>query len=104
MSFKMIFSLDKLKKNEFHFQLYVHGSDFESLYRHIPRRFLPTEYGGEAGSIQSLTAHWEQKFLDIRPSILEWDKYGTNELLRPGAPVTEETLLSIDTDTNGFIF
>lgn len=83
--------------------LYVHGNDLESLYRHIPKRFLPEEYGGEAGSIDCLTKHWEQKLLDYRQTTIDWDRYGSNELLRPGAPVTEESLLSI-TDTNGFIF
>ena len=37
------------------FQIQVHGSDYTSLYEHIPRKFLPTEYGGDAGSIPE---HW----------------------------------------------
>jgi hypothetical protein len=34
------------------FQLHVHGSDFTSLYEQVPKEILPTEYGGESGSLQ----------------------------------------------------
>jgi len=34
------------------FQIQVHGSDYASLYEHIPKKFLPTEYGGDAGSLE----------------------------------------------------
>lgn len=33
-------------------QVYVHGTDFEALYKVVPRKLLPKEYGGEAGTIQ----------------------------------------------------
>jgi len=36
-------------------QIHVHGSDYTSLYEHVPKKFLPTEYGGEAGSTAE---HW----------------------------------------------
>lgn len=75
-------------------QLYVHGYDLESLYKHVPKRFLPTEYGGEAGTIQSLVDYWENKLLDSRATLAEWEEYGTNELLRSGTPVTEESILA----------
>lgn len=87
----------------FSFQLYVHGYDLESLYKHVPKRFLPTEYGGEAGSIQSLIDHWEKKLLDNREALLEWEQYGTNELLRPGAPITEDSLESLG-QSNSMLF
>jgi hypothetical protein len=31
--------------------MHVH-SDFESLYKEVPKRLLPEEYGGEAGPLQ----------------------------------------------------
>jgi hypothetical protein len=33
--------------------VYVHA-DMESLYKNVPKRILPLEYGGEAGSLQEL--------------------------------------------------
>jgi len=33
------------------FQIHVHGSDRTSFYEHVPKAILPTEYGGEAGSM-----------------------------------------------------
>jgi hypothetical protein len=32
-------------------QVQVHGSDLTSFYEQVPKEILPTEYGGEAGSI-----------------------------------------------------
>jgi hypothetical protein len=32
-------------------QFHVHGSDLTTFYEHVPKEILPTEYGGEAGSI-----------------------------------------------------
>lgn len=67
----------------------------------MPKRFLPAEYGGAAGSMQSLIDSWEKKLLESHEELSAWQQYGSNELLRPGAPVTEETLLSM---TSGSIF
>ena len=39
--------------NEHLFKIFLHNN-IESLYKHIPRRLLPTEYGGDAGSVQSI--------------------------------------------------
>ena len=37
------------------FQIQVHGSDWTSFYEQVPKDILPTEYGGEAGSVAE---HW----------------------------------------------
>lgn len=73
----------------------MHGYDLESLYRYIPKKFLPTEYGGDAGSTQSLIDYWAKKLLDNYDSLAQWDEYGTKELFRPGAPITEDTIMSL---------
>jgi hypothetical protein len=33
-------------------QTHVHGRDLTSFHEHVPKEILPTEYGGEAGSIE----------------------------------------------------
>ena len=33
------------------FQIQVHGKDLTSLYEQVPKEFLPTDYGGKAGSV-----------------------------------------------------
>ena len=33
------------------FQIQVHGRDWTSFYEQVPKEILPTEYGGEVGSV-----------------------------------------------------
>jgi hypothetical protein len=56
------------------FQIHNHSSGFTSLHEQIPKEVLPTEYGGEAGSIRE---NWgisdkvlNYMVLDIQNSIL----------------------------------
>lgn len=55
----------------------VHGNSLESLYKCIPQRVLPTEYGGEAGAIQDIIDDWEKRLIANRDYFRELDKYGT---------------------------
>jgi hypothetical protein len=36
-------------------QVKVHGSDFESLYKEVPKALLPSDYGGQGPSFVQLT-------------------------------------------------
>lgn len=35
-------------------RIHVHPDGLESLYKFVPREILPTEYGGDAGSLQEI--------------------------------------------------
>jgi len=37
-------------------QVQVRGSDWTTLHEQVPKEILPTEYGGNAGSVAE---HWE---------------------------------------------
>ena len=37
-------------------QIYMHGSDFTSLYEYIPMEQLPLEFGGQLHSLDSFSA------------------------------------------------
>jgi hypothetical protein len=41
----------------FRLQTHIHA-DFESLYKEVPKRILPKEYGGEAGPLEDLTGEY----------------------------------------------
>lgn len=58
------------------FQIYVHGSDLESFYKFVPRRFLPEEYGGRAGPIKIIVDKWVQILISNRDFIRNIDRYG----------------------------
>ncbi len=74
----------------------MHGSDFESLYRFVPQRLLPTEYGGEAGPISTIIESWEKKLLENRDYFLNLSNYGTDEKKRKGAPKNTESLFGLE--------
>lgn len=44
-----------LHATNFFLQTFVHGKDIEAMYEKVPKRLLPTEYGGEAGPLSELT-------------------------------------------------
>lgn len=61
----------------------MHGNDIESLYKLIPRRLMPNEYGGEAGLLHLIIAEWEEKILSYRQYFQEdEEQYGVDERLR----------------------
>lgn len=62
--------------------MFVHGSNREDLFKTIPKEALPTEYGGNNGSLQELIDHWEQKVLSYGDFFKEDTNYGVDESLR----------------------
>jgi hypothetical protein len=36
------------------FQMHVHGTDLTSFYEQVPKKILPTEYGGDSGSVSEI--------------------------------------------------
>lgn len=77
-------------------QIEVHGSDFDSLYKSVPQRLLPAEYGGEAGTMQSIIEDLEKRLLENRDYFLEMANYGTDERKRKGAPKNTESLFGLE--------
>lgn len=58
---------------------------------------MPTEYEGEAGSLESLTEQWEKKILSYRDYFIEEDiKYGVDEKKRIGRPKNPDSLFGTD--------
>lgn len=54
-------------------------SNITTLYEYVPKHLLPTEYGGEAGSVAEIMGYWEDKLLEYRDYLLEESKFGTEE-------------------------
>lgn len=58
---------------------------------------MPTEYEGEAGSIESLTEQWEKKIFSYRDYFLEESStYGVDEKKRIGRSKNPDSLFGID--------
>lgn len=76
----------------------MHGDSLESVYKCIPKKMLPTEYGGEAGSIQDIIDDWEKKLIDSKDYFIEIDKYRSNEAKRVREGVVSGSFRKLDVD------
>lgn len=52
----------------------------------IPKELLPTEYGGEAGSITIMASDFEKKIIKYRDYLMDEVNYHTDEKRRPKQP------------------
>lgn len=69
-------------------------SSLDSLYSVIPRKIMPTEYGGDAGSIQNVVDEWERKILSYRDYFMDERQFGVDEKKRTGP--SRNTLFGIE--------
>ncbi|TMW50310.1 hypothetical protein DOY81_004587 [Sarcophaga bullata] len=77
-------------------RMIFYGENYEKMYKTIPQKYLPKEYGGDNGSIPDLIVEWEKKFLSYMEYFKEDSKYGTDEHLRSGGPIDFDSLFGTD--------
>uniref|UniRef100_A0A0K8W8W2 Alpha-tocopherol transfer protein-like n=2 Tax=Bactrocera latifrons TaxID=174628 RepID=A0A0K8W8W2_BACLA len=96
-SFEKLFSMVKPTLTEKQRnRLFLHGNSLETLYAHIPQKYLPKQYGGENGCIDELEKSTFQQFLDHRDYFKEDLKYRNNEELRVGQQPDYESLFGME--------
>ena len=76
--------------------MYLHGNKWDELYKFVPKKYLPIEYGGENGSIDEITKEWEAKIRTYSQFYKENAQFGTNEKLRVGKPIDFESIFGMD--------
>ncbi|XP_037941409.1 alpha-tocopherol transfer protein-like [Teleopsis dalmanni] len=91
--FNILKPLMPVKQQE---RLYVHGDNLEELYKHIPQKYLPKEYGGENGSIEQIIADSVKIFLEYRDYLIEDLKYGVDENLRSEKSVDYDNIFGVE--------
>lgn len=77
------------------FQIYVHES-LEDLYKYVPKKILPAEYGGEAGPIKELREANIKFVLENGDYFKRAQTMGTDEKKRPGKPKTSESVFGLE--------
>ncbi|XP_055908952.1 alpha-tocopherol transfer protein-like [Eupeodes corollae] len=63
-------------------RIHLHATGTETLHEHIPKKYLPVEYGGENGSIPEIIASMEKLFFSYRDYFKENVNFGVSEELR----------------------
>ncbi|XP_011180855.1 alpha-tocopherol transfer protein-like [Zeugodacus cucurbitae] len=91
--FKMIKPMLPAKQQD---RIFMHGTNLESLYPHIPQKYLPKEYGGENGSIEELKKDSIKYFLDHRDYFIEDLQFRNNESLRVGKQPDFESIFGME--------
>lgn len=76
-------------------QLFVHGGKREELFKIIPKKFLPKDYGGEGKSVQELIDYWEEKILSYIEFFKEENQYGADESKRIKEEITNQADTSL---------
>ncbi|XP_069680231.1 retinol-binding protein pinta-like [Periplaneta americana] len=72
-------------------RIQVFGNDLTKFYEQIPRRILPKELGGGAGSSDEYMGRWTQKLESYHDWFLEREHLKSDETKRPsGATVTSD--------------
>jgi len=77
-------------------RVHMHNEDMEALHKFVPKEILPTEYGGDGGSVQEIIDHWKAKMESRRDWFIENGAHKTDESKRPGKPKTVETMFGIE--------
>ncbi|XP_068086601.1 retinol-binding protein pinta [Anabrus simplex] len=94
--FETLLSLMRsLLKEKLKARFFLHPN-IEALQTDKLRSILPTEYGGDAGSMKSLGAAWKAKIESYRDYFLEDEKYCVDESKRPGKPKTVEEMFGAE--------
>lgn len=63
-------------------RIQIYGKKYENIYDTIPRDYLPTEYGGTAGSADEIAAEWKAKIESYRDWLIEDEMYRVDETKR----------------------
>lgn len=77
------------------FQLYAYDENYDEIYKRIPKKYFPIEYGGENGSRIELSKEYDKKWLQYAEYFKENANYGTQEHLRPGKPIDFNSLYGL---------
>ncbi|KAF9812566.1 hypothetical protein SFRURICE_014425 [Spodoptera frugiperda] len=90
VNFVKPFLKEKIRK-----RIYIHR-EVKDLYKYIPQEMLPSEYGGQCGSMATLQEQWKLKLQEYRDWFKRQDNIIANESLRPGRPTNYDELFGID--------
>lgn len=81
---------EKIKK-----RLRIH-TNMETLYEYVPKSILPTEYGGDGGSIESMIGPWKKRIESYKEYFKDDEQYCSIESKRPGKPKTQQDLFGLE--------
>ncbi|KAK0181949.1 hypothetical protein PV327_000126 [Microctonus hyperodae] len=76
-------------------RIMVH-KNIEDVFKYVPQRVFPSDYGGEAPSMKKLTEEWTRKVIERRDWFIEDSQYYVTESKRPGKKIDGMQLFGCD--------
>lgn len=55
---------------------------YDSLYKHVPREILPSDYGGDAQSMAELKQYWVEILADRHEFLIDDSRFAFNEEIK----------------------
>ncbi|XP_073847094.1 alpha-tocopherol transfer protein-like [Musca autumnalis] len=86
----MVYAPEKIKD-----RIFLCGNDLSAIEEHIPKKYFPTEHGGENGSLSELYKDFNKVWDAHRQYFKENANYGTDEHLRVGKKMDFEGNVAI---------
>lgn len=77
-------------------RIHVHDNDLTSFRAKVPKESLPTEYGGQSGSISDNWDRWVKKIDSYHDTFLEREKYKSDESRRHDCSFGNSDLLGFE--------
>ncbi|XP_069680230.1 clavesin-2-like [Periplaneta americana] len=77
-------------------RIHVYGKDLTSFYDQIPRKVIPLELGGEAGTIAENMDRWKQKLESYHNWFLEHEHLKSDEKKRPSGAIASSDLFGFE--------
>lgn len=93
---KVLALMKPFMKKELLESMHLHPTLDTFVDKHVPKRMLPNEYGGSAGTLKEFT---EKTYKELRANpkfFVDEEMKRVDEKLRPGKPKTESDLFGID--------
>ncbi|XP_017473577.1 PREDICTED: alpha-tocopherol transfer protein-like [Rhagoletis zephyria] len=76
-------------------RFFVHRN-VKELCKHIPKEYLPIEYGGTNGCLVDLAKYYEKLLVDFNSYFEDNDNYGVDENLRTGKIVNMNSIFGLE--------
>ncbi|XP_065337537.1 alpha-tocopherol transfer protein-like [Cloeon dipterum] len=95
---KILEWIEMFRKDKDDLKVYLYGNDLSALLSRVPKKLVPNEFGGEAGTLDELGKEFADKILAFNDWYVADETNGVDENKRVGKSKTREDLLGMNSN------